>query len=153
MKKQSKQPPAEKAFLRSDKHVLDGVRLNPWTPSRVIAAQGMGMLYPSLGKEDWDQFERTKRYTGALKDTIIVLWLCMIDDEAVDNADSAPKEAYKTAKQWAAGLGIHKIESNEFWQAYAKFSEIVTEVASSATKITTNDDESEPEEDDPKVSC
>lgn len=120
-------------FVESDKHVLDGLKLFPWTPSRVIAGQGMGLLYPEIGKEGWDQYQRTKIYPGALRDVIICLWLCTRTEDQVDQADSAPVDAYRQARTWAASLGIHKISSNSFWQAYLKFSTIMTEVDSSIT--------------------
>lgn len=120
-------------FTQSDKHVLDGVRLFPWTPSRVIAAQTMGMLYPEIGKEGWDQYRRTKVYPGAVKDVIICLWLCTQNEEEVDLADCAPVEAYNQARKWAASLGIHDIKGNPFWQAYNKFAEIMGQVDKAMT--------------------
>ena len=146
--KKPKQPPAEKAFERSDKHVLGDLKLKPWTPSRVIAAQNMGMLYPRIGKEGWDQFQRTKMYPGALKDTIIVLWLCALNDDEVDDADRAPQEAYKTAQKWSAGLGIHKINSDAFWAAYGKFTEIMMEINNSATKPKNTEEPDDDEDED-----
>lgn len=139
-----KKKPAKKkyAFTDSDKHVLHGIKLYPWTPARVIAAQSLGMLYPDIGREGWDQYRRTKVYPGAVKDVIICLWLCTQDEDAVDMADAAPVEAYRQARKWAAGLGIHKPGSDAFWQAYAKFSDIMTEVDESITapKIESEDD-------------
>lgn len=145
--KKPKQPAVEKAFTRSDKHVLGDLHLKPWTPSRVIAAQNMGLLYPRVGKEGWDQFRRTQMYPGCLKDTIIALYLCTLNDDQVDDADRAPQDAYRNAQKWAAGLGIHKINSDPFWAAYTKFTEIMKEPEQSATKPKTDDDEDE--EDDP----
>lgn len=127
-KKPAKKDKPRDGFTESDKHVLNGVKLYPWTPARVIAAQAMGMLYPDIGKEGWDQYRRTKLYSGAVRDVIIALWLCTIDENAVDEADAAPQDAYKRARAWAAGLRIHDTKNDEFWQAYAKFSEIMTEV-------------------------
>lgn len=121
------------AFTDSDKHILNGVKLFPWTPARVIAAQNMGQLYPEIGKDGFDQYRRTKVYPGALKDTIICLWLCTRTEDEVDMADAAPVEAYKDARKWAAGLGIHKIGSDGFWQAYGKFVELMGEVDQSFT--------------------
>lgn len=130
MKKKKKKPDA---FVSSDKHVLDGTKLYPWTPSRIIAGQAMGLLYPEIGKEGWDQYRRTKTYPGALRDTIICLWLCSRTEEQVDDADCAPVEAYRQARSWAAGLGIAKLGSDAFWQAYGKFASIMGEVDESIT--------------------
>lgn len=121
------------AFTESDKHVLDGVKLFPWTPARVIAGQAMGMLYPRIGKDGWDQYRRTKVYPGALKDVVICLWLCTQSNDQVDEADAAPIEAYKQARGWAASLGIHKIDSDQFWQAYGKFVDVMNDVNESST--------------------
>lgn len=121
------------AFTDSDKHVLHGTKLFPWTPARIIAGQSMGLLYPEIGKDGWDQYKRTKIYPGALRDTIICLWLCTRNEIQVDEADSAPQEAYRQARSWATALKIHKAGSNEFWQAYAKFAEIMGEVDESFT--------------------
>lgn len=121
------------AFTDSDKHVISGINLFPWTPSRVIAAQNMGQLYPEIGKDGWDQYRRTKLYPGAVKDVIISLWLCTRNEEEVDQADCAPVEAYRQARTWAAGLGIHDTKKDAFWQAYAKFADIMGEVDKAIT--------------------
>lgn len=141
MKKPAK---ARDAFTGSDKHVLNGVKLYPWTPARIIAAQSLGMIYPEIGKDGWDQYRRTKLYPGAVKDVIICLYLMTLDEDAVDNADAAPVEAYKQARKWAAGLKIHDTKNDEFWQAYAKFSEIMTERDKATTVPKPNQDEYEP---------
>lgn len=133
------------AFTKSDKHVLNGIKLFPWTPSRIIAAQAMGLLYPEIGKDGWDQYRRTKVYPGAVKDVIICLWLCAQTNDRVDEADAAPVEAYSEARRWAAGLGIHKPGSDQFWQAYVKFSEIIKEVDDSATVPKGDNDEEAPD--------
>lgn len=114
----------------------------------MIAGQAMGLLYPEIGKDGWDQYRRTKVYPGAIKDVIICLWLCTQDHEQVDAADAAPVQAYDEARKWAADLGIHKPGSDEFWQAYAKFSDIMMEVDKSTTIPKANPGEDEA--DDPK---
>lgn len=131
MKKKPTKP--HDSFTQSDKHVLNGVKLYPWTATREIASQSMGLLYPEIGDEGWDQYRRTKVYPGALKDTIICLWICTQKEDQVDNADAAPIDAYRRARKWAAGLGIHKLGSNAFWQAYKKFAEIIKQVESAKT--------------------
>lgn len=147
MKKKKTAKPSD-SFTESDKHVLHGTKLYPWTPARMIAAQAMGLLFPDIGKEGWDQYRRTKLYSGAVRDTIIVLWLCTIDENAVDEADAAPQDAYKRAKAWATALGIHDRNKDAFWQAYAKFSAIVTEVDEAIT--TPKVEPGEEADDDPK---
>lgn len=127
----------------TDKHVLNGTTLRAWTPARVIAGQSMGMLYPEIGKKGYDQYRRTKTYAGIVKDVAICLWLCSVDEERVDEADGSPGEAYAEARAWAAKLEIHKMSSEKWDQAFAKFAGIVSEVDQSLTIP-----KSEPEEDD-----
>lgn len=141
-KKRAKKPDA---FTNSDKHVLDGTKLHPWTPARMIAGQAMGILWPEIGKEGFDQFRRTKVYAGALKDSVICLWLCTQDEDQVDMADAAPVEAYRQARSWAASLGIHKPGSDAFWQAYTKFSEIMSEVDKATTVPKKDESEDDPD--------
>lgn len=143
MKKKKTKP--RDGFTESDKHVLSGIELYPWTPARSIAAQACGMLYPEIGKDGWDQYRRTKLYPGAVKDVIICLYLMTLDEDAVDQADSAPVEAYRQARKWAAGLRIHDTKNDEFWQAYAKFSEIMTEVDKSIVTPKPGDDDEAPD--------
>jgi hypothetical protein len=134
----------EKAFIHSDKHALGDLALKPWTPERIIAAQNMGMLYPHIGDEGWDQFHRTGVYAGCVKDITICLWLCTLPEVgpiepgekimSVLDADRSPVKAYAEARQWAIGKGIIKPNSDEFWDAYRHFSEIVKEVSDSETQ-------------------
>lgn len=147
MKKKKTSKPRD-SFTESDKHVLHGTKLYPWTAGREIASQAMGLLYPEIGKEGWDQYRRTKVYPGALKDTIICLWICTQTETQVDDADVAPVEAYRQARKWAASLGIHKLGSDAFWQAYNKFADIVMEArrAMTAPKVEPGDDDHDPNE-------
>lgn len=133
-KKTTKKTRTPDPFIDSDKHVLKGLKLQPWTPSRIIAANSMGLRYPKIGQEGRDQYSKTKTYPGCLRDIIVCLWLCLQDWQRVDQADAAPVEAYNEARTWAASLGIHRIDSTEFWQAYNKFAEIMSEVDKSFTQ-------------------
>jgi hypothetical protein len=143
--KKVKKSAVEQAFERSDKHSLGDLPLQPWTADRVIAAQSMGMIWPNVGKEGFDQYDRTKTYPGALRDAIIVLWLCTLSDEQVEEADRAPNGALIRAKKWAAERGIPKINSDAYDAAFGKFIDIVSEVKQSATTPA----ETEEEDDDP----
>lgn len=132
-KKPAKQVKPRDGFTKSDKHVLNGLKLYPWTAEREIAGNSMGMLYPRIGKDAFDQYKRTKMYPGLLRDLIVCLWLCTQNEDEVDDADSAPVDAYKRARQWATSRGIHKVDSDEFWQAAGRFVKIVTEVNNAIT--------------------
>ena len=67
--------PEESAFTGSDNHALGELELQPYTPSRIVAAQSLGLKYPLIPDEEREQFDKTGIYPGALRDTIIVLWL------------------------------------------------------------------------------
>lgn len=140
---------AEAAFTQSDKHALDDLKLMPWTPERLIAAQNMGLTLIGLSGEAWEEFIRTDIYPGALKDTCISIWLCTLpeDDRArnvlpeserntmtVEEADASPKMAYRLAKKWAATRDIASGNSKAFWQAYSKFLQMMNEVSASSVK-------------------
>lgn len=131
-RRQSKQKPPPDAFV--SKHVLDGIKLHPWTPARIIAAQSMGMLFPNIGTEGRDQHKRTGNYPGMLKDIAICLWLCTQTADQVDEADVAPSDAYAKARAWSIARGIHEMASDEFNQAKLKFSEIVLEAELKRTR-------------------
>lgn len=136
------QTAADKAFIGSDRHTLDDLKLQPWTPQRIIAAQEMGLLYPNLGKQGWAQFRRTNVYPGALKDVMIFLFLSTLDENEVDEA------TFADARKFGAGRGIHLADGQGFWDAFHKFVEVVSEVYAGATKPKTGGDE---DEDDPKT--
>jgi hypothetical protein len=145
MKKKPKQPAIDKAFLGSDKHTLGDLKLQPWTPERIIKAQEIGMLYPSLGKQDWEQYRKTKVYPGAVKDVMIFLFLSTLKADEIDNATC------DQAKSFGIKRGIHQTDSTAFWEAYTKFIEVQNEIQTAATKPksatgTGTDDE---EDDDP----
>ncbi len=141
--KTKKQSKVDKAFTKSDRHTLDDIKLQPWTPERYLAGQSMGMIHPRVGDEGWDQFDRTKMYPGCVKDTVIVIWLCSIPDSPngssdfqwnVEDADARPVEAYRVAKKWAKSRGILNADSVEWWHAYGKFAEVVKEASDSMTQ-------------------
>lgn len=121
------------AFTDSDKHVLHGTKLFPWTAEREIAANSLGMIYPRIGAKGFEQWKRLKTYPGVLRDMIVCLWLCTQNETEVDEAGDSPEEAYSKARKWAASLGIHKMDSDPYWQALAKFLEITKEVEDSIT--------------------
>ena len=115
-----------------DAHALGNIELQTYTPSRVVAAQAMGMRYPNIGDEALEQFNRTGVYPSAMLDTLIVLWLCTLTKpEEVRRAMRRPDESIEKAIAWGAEHGVVDQKSKEFWDAYNKFSEIVTEVQNS----------------------
>ncbi len=123
---------AEAAFVNSDNHALGELELQPYTPSRVVAAQRMGMVYPSIGDDAMEQFRKTGLYPGALQDVLILLWLLSLADEKeVLRALRRPDESLIKAIQWGADRGITKAGGDKFWAAYDKFIQVVSEANAS----------------------
>jgi hypothetical protein len=148
--RQSASTAASKAFLESGAHLLLGEKLAPYTPSRIVAAQAMGLLYPQIGKEGMAQLKKTGIYPGELRDLIIVLWLCRLQKAAeVQDALIDPDVSYATAEKWAGKAGLCDMTSRPFLEALSVFQTIMNEIGESQTARTDsraraaeNDDES-----------
>lgn len=103
---------------------FSGQQLQPWTPPRKIAAQSMGMLYPLIGDAGMEQLQTTGIYPGALKDTIIYLWLCSKPTPAdIQRAIRKPQEAWNAAQQWAETADLVDLTSEAFVSGYQLFTE------------------------------
>lgn len=129
---------AHKAFLGAVGHTLFGKKLQPYTPSRVVAAQAMGLLYPNIGPGGAVQLKKTGLYPGELQDILIVLWLCLREKpEEIEKARMDPIAAYGVAEKWGAKAGIIGLcdPANErFTEALLIFQLIMTEIGESKTK-------------------
>jgi hypothetical protein len=137
-------PAVEQAFEQSASHVLGELKLQPYTPSRIVAADAMGLKYPNIPK-GFEQYSQTGTYTGILRDIIVVLGVCRMEDEAVDKAQLDPDEAYKRAEKWAHGKGITDMRGKAFREAKDVFEAILVQVATSrseSAKSSEPDDES-----------
>jgi hypothetical protein len=147
-----KQPEASfiKAMMGTD---FAGETLKPWTPERKIAAQSMGMLYPLIGDEGVEQMERTGVYPGALKDTIIFVWLCTQKESVVRRAFRKPIEAMEDAIAWASSRGLIDIDAPEFEEAYLLFSQKMEEEMKARSKPDKKESKAQPSATDPNVSC
>ena len=123
--------PAEDAAFIAAKNGEEflGAELQPWTPQRIIAAQSMGMLYPLIGEDGWEQLGRTGIYAGAMRDTIIFLWLrALLPGETFPQstaraarAERKPGEAWARAQAWAEQLGLLDAASETFQEGYQLF--------------------------------
>jgi hypothetical protein len=107
--------------------------LEPWSPSRVVAANAMGLVWP-MPPEAADQLRTNGIFAGALSLTIIVCWLRSIpnaseqDKEAtmrrewnVQRANQAPRAAFEAATAWGAERKITDLTDDDaapFLQAY-----------------------------------
>lgn len=126
------QPAIEKAFTDSGLHQFNGFDLQPWTLSRKVAAQAMGMFIGNVDEAGRSRFATDKVYPGALRDVIVMLWLCTLKTESeVDAAARGPTLAIQKAYVWAAQHGLDGIDKESFWKAYAIFWDIRREVAQS----------------------
>lgn len=131
--KKKNQKPADKAFIESPSHVLGDLKLEPYSPSRVVAAQAMGLRYPNVPK-GFEAYSQSGTYPGILRDVIVVLGVCMMDDDAVDKAQLDSDEAYKNAERWAHTKGILNTGSKEFFAAKSMFEKIMVEIYSSRSE-------------------
>lgn len=139
----------ERAFVSAKAGFeLFGESLRKYSPSRKVAAQSMGLIYPYIGDDAAAQMEATGIYPGALKDTIICLWLCTLQDASdQDKAEiragawnpsrvlHKPREALDAAMQWAADLEICDAGSERFGEAFKTFISIATAVEASKFQI------------------
>ena len=131
VKKATKKPDT---FVSSERHVLNGLKLEPWTADRSIAAQSLGMIYPALGDEGWASVKRSGVYPGAVRDVCLALWLCTLkSDEVLEAEVAGEKEAKKRSTEWASKLGIHDTKKQAFWNAMTLFMEMQREVNKSVT--------------------
>lgn len=129
-----KKPKKKDGFTSSERHALNGLKLEPWTPDRSICAQAVGLVYPALSKEDWASFKRGGAYPGAARDVALTLFICTLKpDEVLELEAQGPVEAKKRSTEWAAKLGIHDLSKQPFWDALGKCLEIWNEVNESVT--------------------
>ena len=133
--------PADTAFTNASNHVFGDMELNPYSASRVVAAQALGLKYPNVS--ELEQFHKTGVYAGALQDTLIVLWLCAVPDKEVMRALREPDESLSKAIEWGAQLKITDTSSEQWWKAYQKFIDIVSEVTDSTGNPKLPDEESD----------
>jgi hypothetical protein len=128
-----KASPVEKAFLESAGNKFLGETLQPYTPSRVVAAQAMGLKYPNIGKEGVAQLKKTGLYPGELRDVIIVIFLCRLVEKAdVLDAQLDPVAAYEAAEKWAGESGVTSMGQN-FRDAVLIYEKILNEIDESKT--------------------
>jgi len=140
---ESKPDKVNKAFIRSDGHKLplmtkDGIRdmlLKPYSDSRDVAAQTMGLIYGYVDEGGKARFDRTKMYLGVKNDVAIVMWLCLEATEEEINAACAEGPPYRAkAIVWAGKKGLLDEEDELFWKAYKLMIEIINEVKESRSK-------------------
>lgn len=121
---------SENPIIPGQRYTLFGEELRPYSASRKVAANAMGMIFPAIGEEGAKRFEAGKPYDGFLKDAILCLWLCSIPDArdltkdemragqwTPQRAIDQPEAAKESAFEWADGKGIADMASEQFVEA------------------------------------
>jgi hypothetical protein len=124
------QADVEAAFVNSENHSFDGIKLHGYGPSRICAAQAMGLHYGTVDAAGQERFTDGKVYPGAMRDTAVVLWLCSLSDrdDAIEAASRAPKSASLKAIEWGGDHGIMDLGGPKFWEGFMMFLDIMKEI-------------------------
>jgi hypothetical protein len=156
-------PEEESSFIaaKSDPELF-GEPLRKYSPSRKVAAQSMGCLWPLIGEEGADQMSKTGMYPGLLKDMAIVLWLCSQKDASELTKDDIragawtpsraldkPKEALAAALQWAEDNEVTEISGSRFAEGLGIFMGFATAIE--ASRFTVHDPNATDDDEGPKV--
>lgn len=135
------------AFVTSDRHSFNGIKLEPWTHDRSIAAQSLGLIYPNLSKEDWASVKRGGIYPRAVRDVMLTLWLCTIRKQDVIATEILGVEnAMTESGKFGAKHGIHQVKSEPFWDALSICMAMWNEVNQSVTIPAKTETENQSEE-------
>jgi hypothetical protein len=122
----------EKAFIESENHEFDGIKLQPYSPARMIAAQSMKLFYGHVDDAGVADFQQTNVYPGAVNDIAVVLWLCSLSgkdsEDEIDRATRDPAWARRLAKKFAADHRAASTADDNFWAAYKILFRIMNEV-------------------------
>ena len=119
----------EKAFVESHGHSLNGLKLEPYSDARRIAAQSMNLRYGNLTEAEASQFNRVSLYAGAVRDTAIVLWLCTVKDhQELDRIAANPEHYTDTWQKFAAEHGLIDTADKSFWDGFVVFLAIMNEI-------------------------
>lgn len=128
---------------------LGDIELFPHSTQRRFAADRMGLTWGSIPRDD--PLLRSGRYSGALRDVVIVLWLGTIPRKAeltseqrsanawtVERADRMPDDAYAVAQEWAESVGITDTDTGQFRKAWDVFVRIKMGESVSSFRVTTD---------------
>lgn len=128
-------PTQDRVYVQSAGHKFNGGFLEPFTPSRFVAAQSMGMKYPFIGKEGMAALNSVGIYPGELRDLLIVLWLCsQKEDDEILQAQIDGKAAYRSAEEWGAKLGLLNQVNDLFTDGVLVLHAIFAEIHESKTE-------------------
>lgn len=122
-------------FLKAGPRTVGELTLQPYSPSRRVASQAMGLHFAYVDDAGKERFERTSLYPGQLRDVAIVTWLCAkATEDEVDGAGIEPATATKKAIEWASQQGLLDIKNDIFWKANSAFWDIMDEIANARFK-------------------
>jgi hypothetical protein len=122
----------DEAFIKSEGHSLNGLKLEPYTPERMWAADAMGLRWGYLSKAASKQYASKGTYPGMEGDVGIVIWLCSVTDvEEVRAARRNPDRAEPEAVKFAVANKLVSAKQKNFWDAYDVFKKIMDEVHAS----------------------
>lgn len=149
----------EKSFAESLSPQLFGKDVSPYTPSRVVAGQTMGLRYPHIGEDGARELQESGIYSGGLKDAIIFGWLSTLPDKSgkmsswtPSRAISQPESAVAAAIEWAAENKVTNLQSKAFEELWGLFMQVMGEVMRSEFDIDTPEEkEGEEGENSPLV--
>ena len=147
-------------------HDLFGQVLRPFSFSRKLAAQAMGCLAPHI-PDFIEHMKTSATYPGALRDTMITLWLCTLKDNGEmekgdilageftpERALAKPQEALAKAEAWAEANGFGEgLLSEKIFPAWTRFLAIMFGISESLFEIKSEDTAglAPPPSDDPKA--
>jgi hypothetical protein len=121
-----------------------GIELYPRSMSRIVAADAMGFRWGYVSPDDGLLKSTGFKYSGALADTCLMLWLCSIpnaseaktkEEWTVQRAQRNPDAANLAAQEWAYGLGIVNAECVAFLFAFGVLHRIMAGETVSRFKI------------------
>ena len=139
------QTPEETSFINAKRGFeLFGEALKNYSASRKVAANAMGLGWPFIGEAALAQLQATNFYPGAIRDMVIVIWLCTLPDASTalargvwtpSRALSKPDEARDAALEWADKCGITDSSGPKFGEAFQIFFAVVTGVDAAQFRI------------------
>jgi hypothetical protein len=117
------------SFINSDGHKLGDLKLYPYTPDRMFAADAMGLRYGRLSNAAARQFVAKGTYPGMEADVVIIVWLCSLENiEEVRSARRDPDLAEDVAIEFAKTHNMVSKLQDSWWDAYKVFKSIMAEV-------------------------
>ncbi len=119
----------DKVFIESEGHAVNGLKLQPYTPERMWAADAIGLRYGRLTSEQTEQFTEDGTYPGMAGDVAVVMWVCSLEKrEDVLSARRNPTVAMKKIVEFAKQKNMVSPKQSQWWDAYKVFLEIMSEI-------------------------